>query len=142
MRCLFEAIDRKRETSMNRENYQRRLEERLAQLKGSRPRLLLHACCAPCSTYVLEYLTQYFTVDVFFNIVSNIPPLTCFFIILTSTRGRNFCFGETRQSAFAARWERDFYVPAMRARGFFALSREWRRSQRGEDAAKFAIGCA
>lgn len=66
MRCLFEAIDRKRETAMNRENYQRRLEERLAQLKGSRPRLLLHACCAPCSTYVLEYLTQYFAIDVFF----------------------------------------------------------------------------
>ena len=30
------------------------------------PRLLLHACCAPCSSYVLEYLTEYFDITVFF----------------------------------------------------------------------------
>ena len=38
------------------------------------PTLLLHACCAPCSSYVLEYLTEYFSVTVYFynpNITEN-----------------------------------------------------------------------
>lgn len=40
---------------------------------GERPRLLLHACCAPCSSYVLEYLNQYFEITLlFFN--PNISP--------------------------------------------------------------------
>lgn len=30
------------------------------------PRLLLHSCCAPCSSYVLEYLSQYFSITIFF----------------------------------------------------------------------------
>ena len=30
------------------------------------PRLFLHSCCAPCSSYVLEYLSQYFEITVFF----------------------------------------------------------------------------
>lgn len=34
--------------------------------KGERPTLLLHSCCAPCSTYCLEYLTKYFDVTVFY----------------------------------------------------------------------------
>ncbi len=33
---------------------------------GSVPKLLLHACCAPCSSYVLEYLTEYFDITVYF----------------------------------------------------------------------------
>ena len=31
-----------------------------------RPTLLLHACCAPCSSYVLEYLSRYFQITLFF----------------------------------------------------------------------------
>ena len=31
-----------------------------------KPRLLLHACCGPCSSYVLEYLSQYFEITVFY----------------------------------------------------------------------------
>lgn len=34
--------------------------------RGKRPTLLLHACCAPCSSYVLEYLSQYFQITLFF----------------------------------------------------------------------------
>ena len=41
-------------------NYQKELEAVLSALGGERKRLLLHSCCGPCSTYVLEYLTQYF----------------------------------------------------------------------------------
>ena len=35
--------------------------------KTKREKLLLHACCAPCATYVLEYLTKYFDITVFFS---------------------------------------------------------------------------
>ena len=50
----------------NRINYQLEMEKVLRTLDGTRPRLLLHACCAPCSSYVLEYLTQYFSITLFF----------------------------------------------------------------------------
>ncbi|MBQ8683187.1 MAG: epoxyqueuosine reductase QueH [Clostridia bacterium] len=50
------------------ENYQKTLDKTLAQLQaaGQVPRLLLHSCCAPCSSYVLEYLSQYFAITVFY----------------------------------------------------------------------------
>ncbi|MCR4607478.1 MAG: epoxyqueuosine reductase QueH [Oscillospiraceae bacterium] len=48
---------------MNR-NYSKEL-ERIIQRQGSAfPRLLLHACCGPCSTSVLEYLSRYFDISV------------------------------------------------------------------------------
>lgn len=53
---------------MNRRNYQKKLEqliECLAQ-EPQAPTLLLHSCCAPCSSYVLEYLSQYFEITVFY----------------------------------------------------------------------------
>ena len=34
--------------------------------KGIRPKLLLHSCCAPCSSYVLEYLNQYFDITLYY----------------------------------------------------------------------------
>ncbi len=53
---------------MNRRNYQKELDEHIAQFEkeGKVPRLLLHSCCAPCSSYVLEYLSQYFEITVFY----------------------------------------------------------------------------
>ena len=44
------------------------LEEELNKIKdeGRLPRLLLHACCAPCSSYVLEYLSEYFEITLFY----------------------------------------------------------------------------
>ena len=47
---------------MNRRNYQRELEAVIKEneSKSRVPRLLLHSCCAPCSSYVLEYLSDYF----------------------------------------------------------------------------------
>lgn len=51
-----------------KENYQRRLDETLEHIRqsGETPRLLLHACCAPCSSYVLEYLSQYMDITLFY----------------------------------------------------------------------------
>ncbi|MBQ9685897.1 MAG: epoxyqueuosine reductase QueH [Oscillospiraceae bacterium] len=49
---------------MNRRNYQKEL-DRIIQKRGRRtPRVLLHVCCGPCSSSVLEYLTQYFDVTI------------------------------------------------------------------------------
>lgn len=56
-------------------NYQKEMEKVLAELKadGRTPRLLLHSCCAPCSSYVLEYLSPYFFItDFYYN--PNIAP--------------------------------------------------------------------
>ncbi len=44
-------------------NYQLELEKTLAGLQGT-PRLLLHSCCAPCSSYVLESLAPHFAITV------------------------------------------------------------------------------
>ena len=53
---------------MPKPNYQLELDKTLKKITSEniRPKLLLHACCAPCSSYVLEYLTQYFDITVFF----------------------------------------------------------------------------
>lgn len=62
----------------NARNYQKELDKILERIRpdgegafgGARnpavPRLLLHSCCAPCSSYVLEYLRQYFFITVFY----------------------------------------------------------------------------
>ena len=48
-------------------NYQRELEQTLSTIPaGTKPHLFLHACCAPCSSYVLEYLSRYFTITIYF----------------------------------------------------------------------------
>lgn len=59
---------------MNKINYQKELDKALSQLDPSAPpRLLLHSCCAPCSSYTLEYLSDYFDITVYyFN--PNISP--------------------------------------------------------------------
>ncbi|MCR5343989.1 MAG: epoxyqueuosine reductase QueH [Butyrivibrio sp.] len=53
---------------MNKVNYAKELEKKIQQFQkeGRYPKLLLHACCAPCSSYSLEYLRQYFDITVFF----------------------------------------------------------------------------
>ena len=53
---------------MNNINFQQKLDKILDTIEkeGKRPGLLLHACCAPCSSYVLEYLTKYFDITVFY----------------------------------------------------------------------------
>lgn len=53
---------------MNRRNYQKELDRYLDEWTalGRVPTLLLHACCAPCSSYVLEYLAQHMRITVFF----------------------------------------------------------------------------
>lgn len=49
-------------------NYQQLMERQIAAFAaaGKRPRLLLHGCCAPCSSYVMEYLYSYMDITMFF----------------------------------------------------------------------------
>jgi len=53
---------------MNKENYAKKLDAYIKENieSGSNKKILLHVCCAPCSSYCLEYLRQYFDVTVFF----------------------------------------------------------------------------
>lgn len=54
---------------MNKINYQKQLDKTIGQITesgGEAPRLLLHSCCAPCSSYVLEYLSRYFSITVLY----------------------------------------------------------------------------
>ena len=60
---------------MQNRNYQKELEKLIEkqQREGQKPSLLLHSCCAPCSSYVLEYLAPYFNIcDFYYN--PNISP--------------------------------------------------------------------
>ena len=50
---------------MEKRNYQKELDALTSGLEN-RPTLLLQACCGPCSSYVLEYITAYFDVTVLF----------------------------------------------------------------------------
>jgi len=59
----------------NRINYQKITDEILENIekRGAKPHLLLHSCCAPCSSYVLEYLEKYFRITIlYYN--PNISP--------------------------------------------------------------------
>lgn len=49
-------------------NYQLKTDEVISKVseQPNKPTLLLHACCAPCATYVLEYLSRYFDITLFF----------------------------------------------------------------------------
>lgn len=57
---------------MNQRNYQKELDKILQKMTGDlaeeeTPKsLFLHSCCAPCSSYVLEYLSKYFKITVFY----------------------------------------------------------------------------
>lgn len=53
---------------MNQRNYQKELDQLIETNKreGKVPRLLLHSCCAPCSSSVLEYLCGFFRITVFY----------------------------------------------------------------------------
>lgn len=51
---------------MEKQNYQLELEKLLDSIQGTTPALLLHSCCAPCSSYVIEYLSKFFELTIFY----------------------------------------------------------------------------
>lgn len=52
----------------NNVNFQQKLDQILVEMTdaGCVPNLLLHVCCAPCSSYVLEYLSNFFHITLYF----------------------------------------------------------------------------
>ena len=50
----------------NQLNFSQQMDEVLKTLDDTRPRLLLHACCGPCSSAVLERLCRYFDITVLY----------------------------------------------------------------------------
>ena len=61
---------------MNKRNFQKELEQTIEhhQRQKTVPKLLLHSCCAPCSSYVLEYLSRYFRITVLYYNPNIYPP--------------------------------------------------------------------
>lgn len=53
---------------MNKRNYQKELEQLIKKQEKDNivPSLLLHSCCAPCSSYCIEYLSNYFKITVYY----------------------------------------------------------------------------
>ena len=53
---------------MNKINYQLELDKIIEEVtkKGVVPRLLMHSCCAPCSSYCLSYLAKYFDITIYY----------------------------------------------------------------------------
>lgn len=50
----------------NNINYQKQLDKIIQGLGEDAPSLLLHTCCAPCSSYCIEYLSNYFNITVLY----------------------------------------------------------------------------
>lgn len=61
---------------MNKQNYHLKMLEMINEYCDEQkvPKLLLHSCCAPCSSYCLEVLSQYFSVTVFYYNPNIYPP--------------------------------------------------------------------
>ena len=69
----MQSLAHQSEVSGVKTNYQLLTDKIIKELDGRRARLLLHGCCAPCSSYVLEYLSQYFDITLlYYN--PNISP--------------------------------------------------------------------
>ena len=70
---LHEILDRMNPNQkINYDKVMQKMTQRWAK-ENTRPKILLHSCCAPCSTYTLEYLTQFADITVYYA-NSNIHP--------------------------------------------------------------------
>ncbi len=61
-------------------NFQKLLEEEINKIKDNKvkPKLLLHACCGPCSSYVIEYLSKYFDITIYYYNPNTYPETEYF----------------------------------------------------------------
>lgn len=51
---------------MNKVNYDLLMQKEIEKIKGEKPKLLLHSCCAPCSTACLERIAEFFELSVYY----------------------------------------------------------------------------
>ena len=59
-------------------NYDLKFKEELEKIKGTKPSLLLHVCCGPCSGNVLKEISEFFNITIYYS-NSNIYPDTEYF---------------------------------------------------------------
>ena len=93
------------------ENYQKKLDRELEALGGRRPGLLLHSCCGPCSTYVLEYLSRCFSLGLLYY-DPNIQPEAEYELRLENQRRVLAEFPEVRLHEYG--WRGEEYDAAVR----------------------------
>ncbi|GAB2024565.1 epoxyqueuosine reductase QueH [Lactovum odontotermitis] len=67
-----EILENKKDQKVNYDQILRKMIESWEE-QEVRPKLIIHSCCAPCSTYTLEFLTQYADVTIYYA-NSNIHP--------------------------------------------------------------------
>lgn len=65
-----------RPKQQNKRNYQKEMEQVMSREQRAEcvPSLFLHSCCAPCSSYVLEYLSAFFAITVYYYNPNIYPP--------------------------------------------------------------------
>ena len=82
-------------------NYSKMLEKEIEQLEksGTVPKLLLHSCCAPCSSYVMEYLREHFAITVFYYNPNIYPDEEYYHRVKEQQRARNTGTDSPRRSA-------------------------------------------
>ena len=94
-------------------NYQIMLDSTLAQIQELAyvPKLLLHSCCAPCSTYVLEYLSKYFDITVYYYNPNIFPQEEFDFRLQEQIRLANDMHAARPVSVVGCNWSSDeFYA--------------------------------
>ena len=128
---------RGKETQMTqpgqKRNYQREMEQIMERegREGRIPSLLLHSCCAPCSSYVLEYLSRYFDITVYYY-NPNIAPKEEYETRVKEQERLIREMGLQRPVKFLA----GEYVT------FMQLQRAMRRTRRAGNGALGAMNCA
>ncbi len=95
------------------------------QKSGVRPSLLLHVCCAPCSSYVLEYLSSYFNITLFFY-NPNIAPESEF----------DYRLSELGRFVKEAGYRVEIEVPAYDSADFYSRVRGLENLQEGGERCK------
>ena len=99
-------------------NYQKILDAKIEELlrEGKRPSLLLHACCAPCSSYVLEYLTNYFDITVYFYNPNIYPKSEFEFRADELSRFVEKCYSDGRVKVVCENYNAEEFYSAVRGR--------------------------
>ena len=113
-----------------KQNYQLVLEKTLKALQAEdkRPSLLLHSCCGPCSSYVMEYLAQYFDITIFYY-NPNISPAA------------EFQFRAEEQQRLIREMDLGVSSENMSRSASFPWQRDTKRNRRAANAASSAIVC-
>ena len=94
-------------------NYQAMLERTIAASDGT-PSLLLHSCCAPCSSYVLEYLSRYFQITVFYYNPNIYPPEEFFKRRTEQERFISLMPAENPRSVIGAEYESESFYETVK----------------------------